>query len=249
MGIKSAKYETLLLTDADCVPASEHWIRKMQGSYGEETEIILGYGAYHKKGGLLNRLIRFETFHSALQYMSFALAGIPYMGVGRNLSYKRDVFMRNKGFSSINHILSGDDDLFINQVATRRNTAVMADAEAHTLSEPKTTWKEWKRQKARHYTTSKYYRFKHKFWLGLYSATQFMVYPLLAASIVLYNWSMPLAVFGVRFLVQAFIYFRTMKKLNELDLWPWFLFFDIWMFFYYLFFVPSVWRKPSKNWN
>ncbi len=249
MGIKSAKYETLLLTDADCVPASELWIQKMQEGYGEGIEIVLGYGAYHKKSGLLNKLIRFETYFTALQYFSFALAGIPYMGVGRNLSYKREVFIRNKGFSSINQIPSGDDDLFINQVATRKNTAIVIDHAAHTLSEPKTSWGEWSRQKFRHYTTSKFYRAKHKFWLGLHSITLFFLYPLLAVSIIFYNWWMPLAVFGVRFFLQAMVYYRTMKKLNEKDLWPWFLFFDLWMFFYYIFFVPAIWRKPRKNWE
>ena len=92
MGIKSAKYEIVLLTDADCVPASEHWIQKMQDTYTDDVEIVLGYGAYHKQPGLLNKLIRFETFHTAIQYLSYAIAGTPYMGVGRNLSYKKNVF-------------------------------------------------------------------------------------------------------------------------------------------------------------
>ncbi len=100
-----------------------------------------------KRPGLLNKLIRFETFHTALQYLSYALAGIPYMGVGRNLSYKKDLFLRNKGFSSINHIPSGDDDLFINKVATKKNTAVIIDPEAVTRSIPKTTWREWLKTK------------------------------------------------------------------------------------------------------
>ena len=249
IGIKSAKHETLLLTDADCVPATEFWMQKMQSAYKDGIEIVLGYGAFHKKKGLLNKLIRFETFHSALQYLSFALAGMPFMGVGRNLSYKRDVFIRNKGFSSINQIPSGDDDLFINKVATKYNTAIAIDPSAHTLSEPKRTWKEWIRQKYRHYTTSKYYKPKHKFFLGLYSFSLFMVYPLLAVSIIYYNWWLALAVYGVRFLVQAIILFISMKKLNEKDLWPFFLFFDIWMFFYFIFFAPAIWRKPQKNWD
>jgi glycosyltransferase involved in cell wall biosynthesis len=161
IGIKSAKNETLLLTDADCVPASEHWMQLMQDGYDDNIEIVLGYGAYRKKPGILNKLIRFETFQTALQYFSYALAGLPYMGVGRNLSYKKDVFMRNKGFSSINQIPSGDDDLFINQVANKRNTAIVIDKDAHTISEPKTSFQEWMNQKYRHYTTSKYYKNKH----------------------------------------------------------------------------------------
>src|SRR5215831_5633142 len=149
MGIKSAKYEIVLLTDADCVPASEFWMQKMQDGYFDGKQIVLGYGAFHKKPGMLNKLIRFETFHSALQYLSFALAGLPYMGVGRNLSYKRELFIKNKGFSSINHIPGGDDDLFINMVATSKNTAIVIDKDAHTLSEAPPTWRIWRKQKYR----------------------------------------------------------------------------------------------------
>jgi len=134
IGIKEARHEVILLTDADCVPASEHWLWKMQDAYSNGVEVVLGYGAFYKKPGMLNKLIRFETFHTALQYFSLALAGLPYMGVGRNLSYKKGLFLRNKGFSSINHVLSGDDDLFINQVANKHNTGIVIDPEAFTLS-------------------------------------------------------------------------------------------------------------------
>jgi glycosyltransferase involved in cell wall biosynthesis len=249
IGIKSAKHEIVLLTDADCVPASEFWMQKMQDAYEENTEIVLGYGAYHKKSGLINKLIRFETFHTALQYLSYALAGTPYMGVGRNLSYKKDVFLRNKGFSSINHIPSGDDDLFINQVANKYNTTIVIDPDAHTLSEPKKTWSDWMTQKYRHYTTSKYYKPLHKFLLGLYSFSLFMVYPLLVASMLLFNWWLPLAVFGLRLIVQGIIFHKAMKKLNEADLWAGYLLLDIWTFFYYIFTLPAIWKAPRKNWN
>lgn len=250
MGIKSSKYETLLLSDADCVPASEHWIKTMQSAYANGAEIVLGYGAYFKLPGILNKIIRFETFHTALQYLSYALAGMPYMGVGRNLSYKKQLFLNNKGFSSINQIPSGDDDLFINKVATKTNTTICIDHEAHTVSQPKTTFKSWQLQKYRHFTTSKYYKTKHKFLLGLYSASFIMLYPLLAASIVLYPiWWLPLSVFAVRFLLQAYVYNKTMKKLNEKDLFAWFWLFDIWMFIYHIIFIPALWKKPKASWN
>ena len=249
MGIKSAKYETLILTDADCVPASEFWVQQVQDAYDDAIEIVLGYGAYHKHAGILNKLIRFETFHSALQYFSYALAGIPYMGVGRNLSYKREVFMRSKGFSSINMIPSGDDDLFINKVATKHNTAIMIDPASHTLSEPKKTWNDWMRQKYRHYTTSKYYKPKHKFLLGLYSLSLGLLYPLFAASVVLYIWWIALAVLSFKLIIQAIILKKTMKKLNENDLWPYFILLDIWMFFYYIITLPAIFKKPKQKWN
>ena len=248
IGIREAKYEVLLLTDADCVPASEHWIQKMQDGYDKNIEIVLGYGAYHKRKGLLNKLIRFETFHTALQYLSYALAGIPYMGVGRNLSYKKDLFLRSKGFSSINHIPSGDDDLFINKVATKNNTAVVIDPDAITRSIPKTTWGSWLRQKSRHYTTAKFYKPKHKILLGLYFATQFIYYPLLATTAILYDWRFALAIFGLRLALQAFVLYKSMNKMGEKDLWPWFIFLDMWMFFYYIIFAPALWRRPRNKW-
>lgn len=249
MGIRSAKYETILLTDADCVPASENWIQLMQDGYNPETEIVLGYGAYHKRPGLLNKIIRFETFHSALQYFSFALAGMPYMGVGRNLSYKKEVFLRNKGFSAINQIPGGDDDLFINKVATKTNTAIVIDPEAHTLSEPKKKWSDWIFQKTRHYSTAKYYQGKHKFLLGLYSLTQVLFYPLAVVAAILFNWWMALILITLKFFVQGLVYYKSMNKLNEKDLFPWFVFMDIWMPFYYLLFFPALFKKPKKTWN
>ena len=248
VGIREAKHEILLLTDADCVPASEYWIEKMQHGYAGGIEIVLGYGAYHRKKGLLNKLIRFETFHTALQYLSYALAGIPYMGVGRNLSYKKSLFLRSKGFSSINQIPGGDDDLFINKTATGKNTAVVIDPDAITRSIPKTTWKGWLRQKSRHYSTAKYYKAKHQFLLGLYFATQFIYYPMLAATLLFYDWRFALAVFAIRFLLQAFVFFHSMKKMGEKDLWPWFVLLDMWMFFYYILFAPTLWRNPGKGW-
>ena len=249
IGIKTAKHEILLLTDADCVPASEDWITSMQNAYGEDTEIVLGYGAFHKKKGFLNKLIRWETFHTAIQYMSYALAGIPYMGVGRNLSYKKVVFFRQKGFSAHNHIPGGDDDLFINAAGTKTNTRINIDKDSFTLSEPASSWQQWKKQKARHYTTSKYYKPLHKFLLAAYAFVHFFFYPLLIVSALFFNWQLALIVLAVKLLVQGIVFYKAMDKLDEKDLFPLFIFFDLWMFFYYLMFAPALLRKPKQSWK
>lgn len=249
IGIKSAKHEVLLLTDADCVPATEHWIDSMQSAYDHDTEIVLGYGAFHKKKGLLNKLIRWETFHTALQYMSYALAGIPYMGVGRNLSYKKVVFFRHKGFSAHNHLPGGDDDLFINAAATKTNTKINIDNKSFTLSNAASTWQQWLNQKRRHYTTSAFYKPKHKFLLALYAFANFTFYPLLLASALFYSWQLAGLIYAVKILVQVILYARVMNKLGEKDLLPLLLFFDLWMFFYYLLFAPALIRKPKQSWK
>ncbi len=249
IGIKTAKYEVVLLTDADCVPASEFWLEKMQEGFSNGTEIVLGYGALHKKKGFFNKLVRWETLHTALQYLSYSCAGLTYMGVGRNLSYKKSVFFRHKGFSSHNHVPGGDDDLFINKAATKNNTSIVIDKEAFTLSEPPKSWKQWVKQKNRHYTTSKYYKVIHKFLLGLYALSHFLFYPLLVASIIFYSWELALIVFGIRFIIQGIILFKVTDKLDEKDLFPWYLVLDVWMFFYYIRFSTAILKKPKNSWK
>lgn len=249
VGIKTARHEIVLLTDADCVPASECWIEKMQEYFSPGIEIVLGYGAFQKRKGLLNKLVRWEGFHTALQYFSYSQAGFPYMGVGRNLSYKKEVFFRHKGFTAHNHLPGGDDDLFINKAAHKGNTAIAIDKDTFTITEPPSGWKQWRRQKARHYSASKYYRKAHKAWLGLYALSLFLFYPLAIAAAFLFDWRLVLGVFLLRLIVQVVILSRSMKKLDEKDLISWILFFDIWMFFYYIIFAGTLFKKTPKNWK
>ena len=248
MGIKEARYEIVLLTDADCIPASEFWMQKMQDGYDNGIEVVLGYSPYKKGSGVLNKLIRFDTFHTALQYLSYALAGQPYMGVGRNLSYKKDLFLRNKGFSAINHLPGGDDDLFINKVANKDNTAIVVDPDTFTVSEPKKSFGEWFRQKTRHHSAAKYYKPLHKFLLGLYAASHALFYPLLIISLF-FDWQVALSLYGIRLIVQGIVFQKSMRRLGEEDLFPWWWLLDIWMFLYYLIFSSAIWKKPRTSWK
>jgi glycosyltransferase involved in cell wall biosynthesis len=249
VGIKSSKYEVMLLTDADCRPASEWWIQKMQDAYHDGKELILGYGAYDKKPGLLNKLVRWETYLTAVQYFSYALAGIPYMGVGRNLSYRKDLFYKVKGFSSLNHIPGGDDDLFVNKVANKSNTAIVLDPDAFTLSVPPKDFAAWWRQKTRHYSTAKYYKPLHKFLLGSFSISHLLFYPLLVVAAVFYSWQLALIVYSVRLLVQGIVLYYTLRRFNEKDLFPLYWLLDIWQWFYYILFSVSLAKKPSTTWK
>ncbi|HSK13043.1 MAG TPA: glycosyltransferase, partial [Phnomibacter sp.] len=249
IGIKSSKYEVMLLTDADCRPASDHWIQKIQDGYQEGKEVVLGYGAYEKEPGLLNKLVRWETFLTALQYMSYALAGLPYMGVGRNLSYRKELFYRVKGFTSINHVPGGDDDLFINKVANKHNTSIVLDKDAFTYSVPPKSFHTWWRQKNRHYSTAKFYKFGHKFLLGLYAFSHFLFYPMLIVVAIVSSWQLALLTYGVRLLVQGLVYYFSMKKFDEKDLFRFFWLFDIWQWLYYLIFAVALFKKPSTTWK
>jgi cellulose synthase/poly-beta-1,6-N-acetylglucosamine synthase-like glycosyltransferase len=250
MGIRSAVNDIIVLTDADCRPASTRWLQYMAHGFSRGKEIVLGYGAYERKPGLLNKVIRFETFFSALQYLSFALAGIPYMGVGRNLAYKKELFFRHKGFLSHGHLPSGDDDLFINAAANRKNTAIALHPEAITYSLPKTSWGAWYRQKTRHLSTGKHYKLKHQFLLGLFSLSQFLYYPLFVLALFYRPFLyITLYIFAGRLLLQAIVWSLSLRKLNEKGLfwycWP----FEILMSVYYFMLTPALIRKPKMRWN
>jgi len=219
IGIKSAKYDIVLLTDADCKPLSKNWIERMQSAFLPKIEVVLGYGPYMREEGLLNKLIRFDTVHIAIQYLSYALAGIPYMGVGRNLSYKKQLFFKSNGFISHYRIRSGDDDLFINSVAKRSNTAVMVHPESYVVSEPKTSLNQWITQKRRHLSTSRYYKKSHKIILGLYAFSAVSFYALFVILLSL-NYSMlpVLALMVLRLVSQYVVFAKCLKRLNEKDL-------------------------------
>lgn len=216
IGIRSAKHENVVLTDADCRPRTNRWITMMAENFTRDTEVVLGYGAYARKPGLLNLLIRFDTMHIALQYFSFALAGFPYMGVGRNLAYRKSLFFKQKGFTSHYRIPSGDDDLFINKAANRANTAIEIRKQAHTVSEPKTSFSQWFRQKKRHLSTGKYYKPLHKFLLSVYSGSLFVFYATFIVLLALgNNIPLVLALFGIKLLSFLILFKKTCSQLEE----------------------------------
>jgi cellulose synthase/poly-beta-1,6-N-acetylglucosamine synthase-like glycosyltransferase len=216
LGIKSAKNEYLLLTDADCMASGPSWIKEMAGAFESNTEVVLGYGKYGMKNTLLNMIVRYETIMTAIQYFSYALSGIPYMGVGRNLAYRKSLFIKNKGFISHYTVSSGDDDLFINKVATKRNTRIEIHPDSFTLSPAKENFRNWWLQKRRHLSTGKYYKQKHKFMLGLYSFSLFLLYALFIILLLLkFNILFVLIPFIVRLLSKLIIFKKSMYKLNE----------------------------------
>jgi len=216
IGIKSAKYDLILLTDADCLPAGPGWIESMQSVFTGKTAIALGYGAYAPQPGLLNLIIRFDTLMVAIQYMSLALAGMPYMGVGRNLAYRKSLFFDVGGFVKHYKITSGDDDLFINQVAHGSNTRIQPLIESHTYSRSKQTFASWLRQKKRHLTTGRFYRPGHKLVLGLFTFSQLLFIGLLIALAILkVDWMLLSGIFTLRLISQLIIIKKSMIRLNE----------------------------------
>lgn len=216
LGIKKASYEHLLFTDADCKPGSNQWIKSMVEHFDQKKQIVLGYGPYEKTKGLLNFLIRFDTAWIAMNYMSMAKSGMPYMGIGRNLAYTKTVFDNVNGFKSHYSISSGDDDLFIQEAAKKRNYTINVSPESHCYSPAPKSWKSWFNQKSRHYTTSERYRVIKKLMLGIYPLSLI----LLNISFVIllldpnFFW-VTLASYLLLLIIKWIILGRAMSQLNE----------------------------------
>ena len=267
IALKKALYPTVLLTDADCRPASDQWLAGMvEPLKNEATEIVLGISPYERRPGFLNFLIRSETLFTAVQYISLALAGNPYMGVGRNLLYRREVFFRHKGFYSHMRIWGGDDDLFVNEAANARNMAVALHPDTFTTSAPKQTWGAWKQQKRRHLNVGKRYKTGDKIRLGLITATHVLAWFL---GLVVGAYATYLALTGHRaallnpllltatglFLLRFVLFWgiigRISSRLNQMVGWLAIPATDLTLAIYYCFStfrMAVTWRRRQTGW-
>ncbi len=251
LGIKAAQHDVLIMTDADCQPQSNQWLKEIAGAYSEGKEIVLGYSPYFKKSGFLNKLIRFETAHTAMSYLSYALKRNTYMGVGRNLSYLKALFFKGKGFNAHMHIKSGDDDLFVNHNATRHNVNIAIHPDAHVYSNPKETWKSYYKQKARHAGASVLYKKSHQRMLGTQLVTAFLFYVMLMVCIACYPslWFVGVGIFFLRFICQLIVFSSIYKKLAVKDLLAWLFILDVFYYFYICLNGLFNRKKKQKSWK
>ena len=233
MGIKSAQNDLIVLTDCNCMPTNDQWLRSVVNCYGKNTEVVIGYSPYIRKKGLLNYLMRFDAMQNALLYLSAALKGRPYMGIGKNLSYRKELFYRNKGFTSHYTTSVGDDDLFVSQVATKKNTEVLIDPDNAILTTPVSNFHQWSRQKSSRYSTVRQYSAGARLLLSTFYVSQFLFYASFIALIALCTmpaftitggevFYIPILVFFflLRFGSQLFIYHKASKRLGEKGLLP-----------------------------
>jgi len=221
LGIRAARYEWILLSDADCRPVGKGWISGISSHFTETKNFVLGYSPYQTKGGLLNAFIRFDTLLTGVQYLSFAMLGIPFMGVGRNLAYRRSMFLKVKGFNDILPVTGGDDDLFVNQHARSRDTAVSLEIASQMESIPKSGWSAFYHQKVRHLSVGKKYRMGHKILLGLFMITWLLAW--FAGILLAYlsiETSLVLSLLGLRILVVVLTMQISARRLGQrFEIW------------------------------
>lgn len=247
-GIQSTQYDLVLVTDADCEPHSNLWIEGMVRA-NQGHELTLGYGPMMKSQGLVNQFSRFETIMTAIQYFSWALAGVPYMGVGRNMMYQKKLFQSAGGFEKHQDLISGDDDLFVQEVGGKASTSITLNSETFMYSESKRDWRSFFRQKSRHVSTSVRYRTIHKVGLTMFSVAQMCFYPFL----ILLLWRCPqpgvLPVASMVVFIKWALFSPVVKKLKEQDLFFWFIPLDVMYSVYLWALLPMLFVGKTKSWK
>lgn len=248
LGIKAAQNEWVVLTDADCRPTAQ-WLSAINKSVDEQVQFIIGASPYLKKHGLLNSFIRFESLITWIQFAGFALSRMPYMGLGRNLAYRKAMFLNNKGFNGFLKTTGGDDDLLVNKYGSAENVKVMLGVESLVYSIPKSTWKDFFNQKIRHLAVGKKYKGKHQLVLGLFMSswifTWFAGLFLLMSSMV---WT-ALSALVLRTLLFTFA-LKTMVKRSGMSFEVWKTpFLDFIYTFYYLTTAPVALLKKRIRWK
>lgn len=244
IGIKGAKYEHLIFTDADCKPNSKFWLQKMAGRFNAKKNMVIGYGPYTKKSGFLNLIIRLDTVFIAINYLSFALGRAPYMGVGRNMGYTKTLFHKTSGFKSHYSIQSGDDDLFVQEAAKKNNYTVCLDEDTFVYSEPKETFADWIKQKGRHFTTTDHYKVFKKLLLGIYPLTLLFMY-LIFFILLFYGWvywSSLIVLFGIIIIKWVILGF-ALHRLREKSFIYLFPFWDL----FYAILAPIIFYTTDKT--
>ena len=243
LGIKGAKYEHLLLTDADCKPTTKQWLNSMANEFIDKKEIVLGYGPHKTVPGFFNKIVRLDTSMIALNYLSYAKAGVPYMGVGRNLAYTKQLFMNNSGFKTHYSIASGDDDLFIQEVAKNKNYTVVLAPESFCYSEAKDSWSDWLIQKSRHYSTSGRYPLFKKLLLGIYPLSLILMLISLVTLLIIggVTW-ITLGVIALVIISKWIIFGKALQKLEQNSFVWGIIFWDI----FYVILTPIIYFTSAK---
>ena len=250
--IALVNHPNLVCTDADC-GAEEGWLEAVGIAFANGASVVPGLGMYYAYPGFLNRFIRYETSYTALQYLGAAGNYVPYMGVGRNLSYKKEVFDAVGGFVDFRKSLSGDDDLLVNAWRNDGNTISVIGKGSRSWSEPKRTFGSWLRQKGRHFSASAKYTALSKIALAIFHGSQIAFYGFLALFLVSGGHiGVGLGLYLCYLLGSWYIFGLFAKETNQTDLITVFPLLDFAYACYHFFTAPfGLLAQPSwqKNQN
>jgi glycosyltransferase involved in cell wall biosynthesis len=246
-GITAARHDLLAVTDADCTPPPE-WLSVLAATHAasEQPRVLAGYSPL-RGSGLVGQFARYEALLEALYTAAAAGLGRPYMAVGRNLSYPRSVFEAVGGFGLDDDRsvpMSGDDDLFVQAVHRQGAAEVqpLHDERTFVPAEGPSSWREWFRQRRRHVSAGRHYRWTAGLHLTLLHASLVLCW---VAPIVLGTTGLGLLATGL--LARHAGLGPAADTLDETDLLAAFPLWELGVALYQVTVVPlGLWTAPDR---
>ncbi len=214
LGIKAAKFDVVLFTESYCKPSSKNWIMEFAKEFVEGKDIVLGYCKLEfSKMARRRCFIKYDNLVHHLKFISMTIAGKPFMGIGRNMAYKKELFFNNKGFSSILGVDGGEDDLYINKIAKKKNTGVVISSDSMTETDSVDSFYTWRSLKSKYLYTKQFYNYSGPFGFDTFSKYLFYLSFLvvLLFSINTENWIL----FGFSLLLFIIRFFAKLSVINK----------------------------------
>lgn len=127
LGVKAARNEWILLTDAFCAPCSDEWLRLMARHCTTERNLVIGYSGYAAGS---DPFYRFERLHTACYLMNKDVKSVAYRTNGTNLMFRKSEFLNHNGYQGNLNLIRGEYDFLVNKYARKGGTALELSPEA-----------------------------------------------------------------------------------------------------------------------
>lgn len=225
LGVKAARYEWILLTEASSTPLSDTWLKTFAKNMTDDTNLVLGYSNYAKEAPAY---YRFEQLRNACYCLNKAKGGIAYRTNSNNVAFKKEEFINKGGYRGNLQFLRGEYDFLVNKYAKREQTAVETDINSWVV-DAKPSKKAWRQLHANYLCVhqqlrrSKRFRLIYNFDHCLFHLNYLAILLALVFSILTSRWILT-GVATIMLILTIVIRSRMAKKVlkrskTEIPIW------------------------------
>ncbi len=167
-GIEDAKYDYIVITDADCEPQSD-WLISFSNIFNQGYDFAFGIAPFYQTKNLINKISCYENFRNSILAFAFTQSNLPYTATSRSIGFSKNAFTKLNGYFNTTDSISGDDDLLLREaVKNNLKIGLVIDNNSFSFSKTKLILKDYLNQRARHLTSSSHYLLKQKLILAFW---------------------------------------------------------------------------------
>lgn len=216
IGIRSAKYNNIVLTDVTCKIQDFNWLKELCNSFVySDKKILIGYSSPQYEKGLTNNLARYYHLNWAMNVLGYGLLGMPFSADSNNMAYNKKFFFDKGGLISQYRDKCRQEDYFVSRYANKKNTMINIAPSSFSLCLAMTSYSEFKRIAYSRYISHRTFPFMTKLRLAILPLATLLLYVLLAMLII---WGMPwqfaLIPIIIKWTMQIIYYYKCSNKLK-----------------------------------